>query len=122
MLVDKEKLNQAILMHSQWKKRLKMAVETGKSEFTINNAKNPHACTLGEWLNTREGRSITCYPELTEVHQAFHREAAEILQLALRGAKSEALARLELGSPFGQLTAKLVNYLVELRERHFKDS
>ncbi len=39
---------------------------------------------------------------------------SQILHLALAGQTSEATAKMQLGSPFNQQTAKLVNKLAEI--------
>jgi hypothetical protein len=110
----KEELQKAIAVHSQWKYRLQQAIRTGKSHTKIEDVKNAHLCELGKWLDSPAGKTLLGYAEIVKVHQAFHEEAAHILTLALEGKKTEAEARMQLGSYFGQLTAKLVNKLAEL--------
>lgn len=110
----KEELQKAIAVHSQWKYRLQQAIRTGKSPMTVKDAKDVHLCELGKWLDSPAGKALPDYAEIVKIHQAFHEEAAHILVFALEGKKAEAEARMQLGSHFGQLTAKLVNKLAEL--------
>jgi hypothetical protein len=109
-----KKIDQVIWAHSRWKVHLKEAIKTGKSDFTVEEVRNPHACPFGQWLDSKEGRTLPHYSEIVQLHQDFHQEAAEILNLALSGQKEEAASRVQLGSNFNQLTAKLVNQLAEI--------
>ncbi len=53
-------------------------------------------------------------PFVVSVRNPVHREAATILDLALKGSAREATAKMQMGSKFNQLAAKLVNGLVEI--------
>ncbi|BAP56092.1 hypothetical protein THII_1795 [Thioploca ingrica] len=110
----KEVLQKAITTHSHWKYNLQQAIKTGKSPTTVDEVKNAHRCELGKWLDSAAGKALPGYAEINKIHQDFHEEAADILKLALAGKQSEAQIRMQLGSYFGQLTAKLVNKLSDL--------
>ncbi len=110
----KETIEKAIWAHSRWKIHLKQAIETGQSNFTVEEVQNPHHCAFGQWLDSAYGRTLPDYSEVFELHSAFHQEASQILSLALAGQTSEATAKMQLGSPFNQQTAKLVNKLAEI--------
>jgi hypothetical protein len=112
----RERFDEAILVHSQWKKRLKKAIETSTSDLTPKEAKDYHNCSFGQWLDSKDSKKLPHHSELLEMHRKFHEEAAMILELALQGAKAEAIERIALGSQFGQLTAKLINKLVDIRD------
>lgn len=107
-------IDKAIWAHSRWKIHLKQAIETGKSDFTVENTSNPHACIFGQWLDSKEGKHLQDYDTIVELHNSFHTEASHILDLALKGHASEATAKMQMGSRFNQLTAKLVNRLAEI--------
>lgn len=108
------KIDQAIWAHSRWKVHLKEAIETGQSDFSVETVRNPHACAFGQWLDSKEGKTLSHYSEIVELHKNFHKEAAKILSLALIGQKKEAASQVQLGSEFSHLTAKLVNTLAEI--------
>ncbi|HIE00132.1 MAG TPA: hypothetical protein EYP59_07550 [Thiotrichaceae bacterium] len=109
-----DKIDQAIWAHSRWKVHLKQAIETGQSDFTVETVQNPHACAFGQWLDSKEGKTLSHYSEIVELHQNFHQEAAHILSLALTGQKEDAATKVQLGSEFSHLTAKLVNKLADI--------
>jgi CheY-like chemotaxis protein len=115
-IISRERFDEVILAHSQWKRRLKKAIETGVSDLNPQEAKDYHNCSFGQWLYSKDSKKLPHHLELLEMHRKFHEEAAMILQLALQGAKVEAMERVALGSQFNQLTAKLVNKLAEIRD------
>jgi hypothetical protein len=114
--MDAETIDKAIWAHSRWKVHLKKAIETGQSEFTIEGVRNPHRCAFGQWLDSPDGRHLPDYSEIVELHSTFHQEASHILELALMGETSEATQKMQLGSRFNQLTAKLVNKLADIEK------
>lgn len=107
--------DEVIQRHSHWKFLLKQSVEQGHSDFTVFDARNCHLCDFGKWLDSFEGKRLPDYLEVMELHQHFHEEAANVLNLALQGRRTAALEGLKLGSPFNQATAKLINKLGEIR-------
>jgi hypothetical protein len=109
-----ETIDKVIWAHSRWKVRLKQAIETGKSDFNVENTRNPCACEFGQWLDSEDGKKLPDYDTIVELHNEFHGEAATILGLALKGSAREATAKMQMGSKFNQLTAKLVNGIFEI--------
>lgn len=113
----KEALQKAIIAHSHWKYHLREAIMTGNTSIPIEDVKNPHICELGKWLDSPSGKTLPNHAELVQIHQDFHKEAAYVLTLAVHGKKEEAAARMQPGSYFSQLTAKLVNRLANSEEQ-----
>jgi len=111
-----ETLQRAITVHSQWKYRLQKAVKTGQSPLTVEDSKNHHQCELGKWLDSPAGKALSNWDELNQLHQQFHEEASHILALALAGNPQEAEEKMQLGSRFSQLTARLVTKIAALDE------
>ena len=108
-----EKIDQAIITHSRLKFHLKKAIETGEGGSIHKEVKDHHACLMGKWLDSVEGKTLPNYSEVVMLHQEFHKEAYQVFNLAMTGKKDEAMARLRLRSKFSQLSSKLVNKLVE---------
>lgn len=109
-------LNEVIQAHSQWKIRLKKAIEIGQCDYSVDDVANEHKCKFGQWLDSPTGKTLPHYDEVVEMHIKFHQEASRILELALQGDKDKALEGMKLGSHFNQLTAKLVNKLADIKE------
>ena len=106
--------DEAILAHSGWKDRLKKAIDTGKCDYTAEQAANNHACVFGKWLDSIEAKHLPNHAEISGLHQAFHRKASEVLDLALKGHKSEALHEMESGRDFSLMSSRLINELARL--------
>ena len=115
-----EQINKALLAHGAWKHRLNTAVTTGKSEFTVAQVETDDRCDFGQWFYglPADLRATQCANKVRELHAQFHREAARVLGLALRGDKEHALKALGPGEKYstvsGQLTLNLQKWEREL--------
>jgi len=110
------KIDKMILAHSQWKFRLKQAIDTQKTSFTVDELRDHHRCDFGKWLDSAEGKTLADYSKVYDLHKKFHHDGAHVLSLALAGHKSEAKAELEFGGQFSTVSAMLVNKLTEIEE------
>jgi len=110
-------IGQSIVAHNHCKFDLKNAIRTGKSDLTIENISNPHTCIFGKWLDYPEGKKLPNYYEIVKLHKTFHQEAAQVLSLALMGQPSTAIAKMQEGSRFSQLSAKLIDKLIHLNQK-----
>jgi hypothetical protein len=105
-----------IQSHTRWKLRLKEAIEHGKSDFAVAEARNPHLCQFGQWLDSVEAKKMPNYSEIVELHRDFHDEAANILYMALHNQKEIAIEEMKLGgSQFNHTAAGLVNKIAEIK-------
>lgn len=98
-----------------WKSRLILAIASGTSDLTVDEARRDDRCAFGKWLRDDIGaleRQSPRYPEAVEVHAQFHEEAAKVLALALERKQTEALALTEQGSPFSTAWARLATILI----------
>src|SRR6266568_1033201 len=75
-----------IAAHGMWKYRLHAAIERGQSDFSPQTVARDDQCALGKWLYG-DARSHLAgsadYERIKELHAAFHRGAAAILERAL---------------------------------------
>ena len=113
-------VTKAIATHGQWKIRLRQAVDTGKSEWTVDQVKVDDQCVLGQWIYGDAMKRFAGDPlvqQVRDLHRQFHAEAANVLELALAGRRAEAAAQLEMGSPYARLSAALVRALQQLGAR-----
>jgi hypothetical protein len=111
--------DEAVFAHSQWKHRLRQAIEKGTSEWSVAEAKADDRCEFGKWLDrlpTAEKTSAH-YSDLTSSHAEFHRAAAEVLALALSGKQAEARDAMAPGSRFRTISTKLVLQLSDMAKR-----
>lgn len=105
-----EALEHAIVAHAKWKHRLKEAIDTGKSQWQVGDARQDNACEFGKWVYalplTR--RLSGHYEKVRALHAEFHTVAADVLGLALAGRKAEAAAAMAFGSRFTAVSSDLV--------------
>lgn len=114
--MNKDKINEVIWTHSQWKAHLRKAIEMQTSHLNVADAGNDKKCAFGKWLMSVEAQHLENHKKLVELHHDFHQQAAQILQIALDGHRHKAHEAIALGSPFNRLTAELVNMISALGE------
>lgn len=108
-MANSEEINKAIGAHGAWKQRLRQAVDTGKSEFTVERVRPDNLCDFGKWLHGLPSgdKGSTNWKNVQELHARFHVEASRVLDLAVRGKKQEAESALALNSSFTEVSSKL---------------
>jgi methyl-accepting chemotaxis protein len=114
MIHSKEIVN-AIGAHGNWKQRLRRAIETGNSDFTIDKIKVDNHCKFGKWLyslSSDEKRSFH-WSRIQHFHAKFHIEAARLFELATQGKKTEALDAMVLGTDFAKYSSELTMAMVQ---------
>jgi len=112
----KDEIDKAIGAHSAWKQRLKTAIDTGKAEVTVENASRDNVCPFGQWLyGTTIGgaKDLPGFNDVRTVHASFHKCAAGVLDLALKGKKAEAATLLGASSEYSKTSAQLTQALMK---------
>ena len=111
----RQEIGKALEAHRRWKERLQKAVDTGASDLQPSVARLDNQCEFGKWLHyqsTEEQQSSKHFARAKELHAAFHQEAGHILELALKGRKSEAHAELGIGKKYAELASALFGELM----------
>lgn len=106
-----DEIAKAIESHAHWKSKLRMAIELGVSEFTPDQVREDKNCMFGEWLHhyiEDAYRDTPEYREIVSLHANFHKEAGEILELALNGNAKEADRRMKIGGRFSAYSETLI--------------
>lgn len=108
----KHQISTAITAHEQWKQTLVQAIETGVCRTHPDEVSEDTNCQLGKWLldlaGTDDALSLH-YASVVNLHAEFHREAGEILKLAMCGGKSTARKR--LGHEYKTVSENLIREL-----------
>ena len=113
----KVKIDEAIYAHSRWKVQLRNIIQNGQSDMPLSVIRNPHECRFGEWLDSnKDAKNSSYYQQVKVIHAEFHEEAAEVAKLALCGLVEEANEKMDMGSKFSEISAKLVNLLAEWKD------
>jgi methyl-accepting chemotaxis protein len=110
-----EEITKAIVAHSTWKSRLSEAITTGKSDATAVDAAADNKCAFGMWLHGPEFPAVEkaspAYGDVVKLHAAFHKEAANVLRMALSGERQHATAAMAIGSAYSHASASLLEAL-----------
>lgn len=114
-MANTEEINKAIGAHGMWKQRLRQAVDSGKSEFTVERVRPDNNCDFGKWLHGLPpgDKNSEHWKTVQDLHAKFHIEAARVLQLATTGNKAEAEKGLASNSPFTSVSAKLTSAMMK---------
>jgi hypothetical protein len=106
---DPDRIVKAIAAHAKWKFHLRQAIETGTSDWTVNEVRTDNRCEFGKWLQALplgDRKSEHC-ENVRQLHAEFHKEAAEVLRLALARRREEAEVAIAQGSRFTKASTKL---------------
>ena len=104
-----QEISKAIGAHGMWKSRLKGAINSGKSDASVAVVCQDNQCEFGKWLYALDpqAKASSHWQCVKALHADFHKEAAQVLGLALAGKKAEAEAGLSDKSPFTAVSMKL---------------
>jgi hypothetical protein len=114
-----QQITSAIAAHSHWKKRLRDAIATGKSDFVVDKVRRDDQCDFGTWLHgsiDAGGHKSPHYSTVKDLHAKFHVEAARILGMALGGKQADAEAAMQPGTTFMTLSSNLTSEMVRWRD------
>ena len=109
-MTRQEAIKKAVGAHGQWKARLQSAIETGKSDFTVESVTVDNNCEFGKWLYgdpKLKAETPAPFDKVRQLHADFHREVAKILALALKGNKAEALKAMGHNTNFARMSSSL---------------
>jgi hypothetical protein len=116
---DPASLDHAIAAHAKWKFRLREAIRTGHSEWTVDKVRPDDLCDFGKWLNSLPlaDRMTKEWKDAKTLHAKFHIAAADVLESAIAGRKSEADTAMAPGGAFADVTTKLVRVLTDWKKK-----
>jgi len=118
-MIDPVSLDHAIATHAKWKFRLREAIRTGQSEWTVERVRLDDLCEFGKWLNSLplSDRMMKEWREVKALHTKFHVAAAEVLEPALAGRRSEADTAMAPGGTFADISMKLVRIITDWKKK-----
>lgn len=109
-------IDAAIAAHTVWSKRLRFHIDgISSDQVEIAHVGDPAHCVLGRWLGGAgsDYALFSQYHELVDVHQEFHRIAAEVVRL--HGCGELAAAEELLETRFTEASRKVVGLLQLLK-------
>lgn len=115
-------IQNAIRAHGAWKMRLKMAIQSGRSDISPSDVCKDDLCDFGRWLHDDTMpdflRNGMPYKVVRRLHAEFHDIAGQVMTAAVTG--DTAQARLLFDGPYAEKSEKLISALNkwkrELRE------
>jgi methyl-accepting chemotaxis protein len=119
-MADKAAISDAIGAHGMWKGRLKLAIESGKSELPVESIRTDNHCVFGQWLHgstlTSADKASPHFKTVRDRHAEFHRTAARVVELAMSGDKTEASKMMSFNGEFTAISAKLTAAMMEWKK------
>lgn len=95
-------LNEAIKAHSDWKMKLRGAIQA-HTEMDVATIARDDCCALGKWLHG-EAQSrfpgLKSYKECVNLHANFHKQASQVAVNINQGHYEQAAKMLGSGTPY----------------------
>lgn len=95
-------LNEAIKAHSEWKMKLRGAIQTHATMDVATIARDD-ACVLGKWLHGESRKQyglLKSYQECVRHHAEFHKQASQVATVINAGKYPQAEAMLGAGTSY----------------------
>lgn len=109
-----KQIDAAVAAHGEWKARLRSAIDTGASEFSVVTVQVDNQCAFGKWLYaTTPAEQGASWAEVRDLHARFHAVAAGVLNDALTGHRTEAETAIALGSEFAKVSSALTRAMMQ---------
>lgn len=112
----KEQIDKAMVAHGMWKMRLRIAINSGQSDFDPLVVRTDNQCEFGKWLYSLQDTSSPFYEQVRTLHASFHTAAADVLTKALNGNSKEALSSMNVGGDYDQISSALSDKLQEWKD------
>jgi uncharacterized phage infection (PIP) family protein YhgE len=90
-------MTSALEAHQAWRASLRDAIDTGTSSISVQDAGHDDRCNFGKWLHgpgTFRDRDPQRWQLVHDLHEQFHRNAAQLLELATTGKTEQAKERM----------------------------
>jgi hypothetical protein len=104
----------AVSAHVMWTAKLRTAIHSGESSYSLPEIEADDRCELGKWLKSQiapELKNSPHYANTLELHHQFHRVAGRIFGLAFNGQSTDALKAMEANGDLTKASASLVSEL-----------
>ena len=112
-------LNEAIRAHSDWKIKLRAAINQ-RSRLDIAGIARDNLCPLGQWLHGESRQShgaLDAHKDCLKMHAKFHLEAAKVATLINTGNYPAAEAALQAGTGFTKASSEVTAAIMALMRK-----
>lgn len=111
-------LNTAAQAHSEWKVKLRMAIQQ-KSKLDVATVASDRCCALGKWLHgDAKGQfaKLKPYADCVTKHADFHRAAGTVAAAINQEQFVAATAMLEAGTPYANASSAVGSAILGLKK------
>ena len=114
-MINAQEITKAIGAHGMWKRRLEMVVKEKKSDTPPEKVEPDNQCEFGKWLYSLpvSDQSSPHFKKVQTLHASFHKEAAQVIRLALKGQMPEAEKSMALGGAYTNVSSRLTVAMME---------
>lgn len=115
--------DKVISAHTSWKNRFKKYLN-GEEQLEPQTVAKDDVCELGRWLYGA-GQAFAQHPEFADLktkHAQFHAQAAQVIRASQKLPKAQALALVNIGTPYAQASAACVTAITKLRQLVLADA
>lgn len=120
-MLKKEALASAISAHAGWKARLRTVVNTGVTDTPIAVVHSDNKCEFGKWLYGPDisgtDKQSESYLKVKDLHAAFHKEAAKVVELATSNQKEQAAQAIAMGGSYAKASTALTEAMIKWRDK-----
>ncbi len=120
MALQVSEIDKAIGSHGLWKHCIRMSIESGKSDISVETAALTDACDFGKWLSgsslSAQDKASAHYKKVNELHARFHKAAAAVIKCALSGEKTKAEKMVAGNGAFAFISAELTAAMLAWRK------
>jgi len=104
--------------HGLWKQRIVDAIKTGQSEWVPGKVRLDNQCEFGKWLYSCSSadKSTGHFEKVKILHADFHKVAAGVLDLALKGNKDEAQSAIAMKSDYRSISSSLTKEMMAWKD------
>lgn len=110
--------DEALVAHAEWKLKLMMHLQ-GEAHYEAASVCKDNQCKLGKWIYSdgKKFQNESIYEKLRERHAAFHRAAAEVIQVADGGRTDKARAMIADGSDYAKISSEVIESIGHIKRR-----
>ena len=113
--MNAQEITKAIGAHGLWKSRVQLVIDTGKTDTPPEKIQDDALCDFGKWLNGLPPAEQTSehYKKVRNLHTLFHREAANVVRMALKQQKTVAMEAMGLHGSYTRASGDLTRAMME---------
>ena len=117
-MIDPQEITKAIGAHGAWKRRLEAVIKEGRSDVPPERVAPDNHCDFGKWLYALPiaEQNAAQFKKVQALHATFHKEAANVIRMALSGNVAAAEKSMAVGGAYGNISADLTGAMMDWKK------